>query len=131
LQVVFGKKQALRSVGEGDAMKLQTVRERARAREPLHGVDAWALEGALAATERDRDEALAKYKFILDHNANKRLDDARELASQLLAMKTDRDEAQRSAFDFERALNGSRAMFRRLEGRIRDLLRIDVGSGDE
>ena len=162
---------------EGDAMKLQTVRDRAREREPLHGVDAEALEGALALTERERDEALAKYQLILDRAAagrgatndmfdryrevasrlegalvltererdealakyqfmveraaDEKLDGYRELASRLAAMAADRDEARRSALDFERALHGSRAMYHRLERRIGDLLRIDAGSGDD
>lgn len=41
-------------------MKLQTVRDRAREREPLHGVDAQALEGALTLTERERDDTNAR-----------------------------------------------------------------------
>ena len=57
--------------------------------------------------------------------------DAQALEHALAITERERDEARRSALDFERALYGSRAMYRELEGRIRDLLRIDAGSGDD
>lgn len=41
-----------------------TVRAAARERQPLDGVDAQALEGALASTERKRDDARARVKEL-------------------------------------------------------------------
>lgn len=42
---------------------MMTVREAARQRKPIDGVDAQALEGALVMTERERDDALANLKL--------------------------------------------------------------------
>lgn len=47
-------------------MKAETLpaREAARRRQPLDGADAQALEGALASTERERDEARAQVEAL-------------------------------------------------------------------
>lgn len=42
-----------------------TVRDAARRRQPLDGADAQALEGALAATERERDNARSELRRML------------------------------------------------------------------
>jgi len=96
----------------------KSARQHARERGALDGADAQALEGALSMTERERDEV------------RRERDGYRELASKLAAMELERDWERRRALDFERALYNSRAMYRELEGRIRDLLRIDAGSDE-
>jgi len=40
---------------------------------------------------KERDEALAKYQFMVDRAADEKLDGYRELASRLAAMEADRD----------------------------------------
>ena len=42
----------------------RTVRSAARMRQPLDGADAYALEGALVLTEKERDEAQAKVESL-------------------------------------------------------------------
>ena len=47
--------------------------------------------------ERERDEALAKYQFMVDGVANEKLDGYRELASRLAAMEAERDKWRKVA----------------------------------
>lgn len=93
----------------------KSVRQRARERGALDGADAQALEHALAITERERDEALANYQFMVDRAANEKLDGYRELGSRLAAMETDRDKWR------------SRA----LAAGYKPPPRLEVGSGDD
>jgi len=46
---------------------------------------------------KERDEALAKYQFMVDRAADEKLDGYRELASRLAAAENERDEAIRQA----------------------------------
>ena len=73
----------------------KSVRQRARERGALDGADAQALEHALTVTERERDEAQANYRFMVERAADEKLDGYRELASRLAAMEAERDEARR------------------------------------
>ena len=73
----------------------KSVRQRARERGALDGADAQALEHALTVTERERDEAQANYRLMVERAADEKLDGYRELASRLAAMEAERDEARR------------------------------------
>lgn len=78
----------------------KSARQHARERGALDGADAQALEHALTQTERERDEALAKYQFMVNRAADEKLDGYRELASRLAAMEADRDELRRVVDEF-------------------------------
>jgi len=71
-----------------------TVRAACRRRMPLDGANAQALEGALAMTERERDDAKAQHNEALNmcasymrhlHKAEAERDESRRLLSELLA----------------------------------------------
>ena len=69
----------------------KSVRQRARERGALDGADAQALEHALTVTERERDEAQANYRFMVERAADEKLDGYRELLRVSRAAKAFRD----------------------------------------
>ena len=69
-----------------DADHALTVREACRRRMPLDGVDAQALEGALALTERERDEARAEVERLKESNRLLRHDADKEWGTAATAI---------------------------------------------
>ena len=66
------------------------------------GEGTWSVFAAKVMEERDdarreRDEALAKYQFMVDRAADEKLDGYRELASRLAAAENERDLWERRA----------------------------------
>ena len=80
----------------------KSARQHARERGALDGADAQALEGALAMTERERDEARANYQWMVERAADETLDGYRDLASRLAAAENERDDALRERDAWER-----------------------------
>lgn len=70
-----------------------SVRIACRLRYPLSGTDAQALEHAITITERERDEAMEKYRFMVERAADEKLDGYRELGARAAAAEEQRNEA--------------------------------------
>ena len=107
----------------------KSARAHARERGSLDGADAQALEAALAMTERERDEARRERDMWRGEGAS-----ISEEFNLPAGIRPSEGEISRFITDYAEARkvrDEALAMCREFEGRIRDLLRIDTGSGSD